>query len=281
MAASEQLKALVDEMPNPDARGMYCTDIDKEKIEKTIADIQKGGKANILGIIEMLGEPGSDQDVKPHYALHCLAEYVLQMKDENARGEFSETLAGQLGSDRSKYIRGYLCQELQCAGRREAVPALARLLTDEGLVDAAAMALVAIKEGAAEALRAALGQAQGRCRQVIVHSLAALADGQSAEVFQAALRDPDREVRLAAGAGLAKLGDASAAELLLKAADVEPGWERIQATKNCLVLAEKLLAAGRKSEAVKVYTHLRSTRTDPTEKYVRDAAEKALAGARD
>ena len=66
MAISEKLKALVDEMPNPDTRGMYCTDIDKDKIEKAVAQIQQGGKENILGLIEMLVPPGEGDDVKPH-----------------------------------------------------------------------------------------------------------------------------------------------------------------------------------------------------------------------
>ncbi len=92
MAASEQLKTLVAQMPNPDARGMYCTDIDKEKIERAIAEIHKGGKENVLGLIDMLGQPGSDRDVKPHYALHCLANYYLQIKDEEGRRQFGQTL---------------------------------------------------------------------------------------------------------------------------------------------------------------------------------------------
>ena len=102
MAVSEQLKTLVDQMPNADGRGMYCTDIDKEKIEKAIAQIHQGGKENVLGLIDMLGGPGSDQDVKPHYALQCLANHVLQSRDEQARREFAEVLAGQLGSERSE-----------------------------------------------------------------------------------------------------------------------------------------------------------------------------------
>lgn len=277
MAVSEQLKALVEQLPNPDGRGMYCTDIDKEKIEKTIAEIAKGGKENILGVIELLGEPGTDQDVKPHYALHCLGNYFLAAKDENARRQFAEALASQLAGERSKYIRGYLCQELQWAGHKEAVPALAGLLADAELVDQAAMALVAIKDGAAEALRAALPQAQGRCRLVIVHSLAALADAQSLDALQQVLSDPDREVRLAAGAGLAKVGAAGAVDLLLKAADVEPGWERVQSTKHCLVLAEKLAAAGKKADAARIYRRLRDTRTDASEKHIHEVAEKALA----
>jgi HEAT repeat protein len=277
MAASEQLKNLVDQMPKADARGMYCTDIDKGQIEKAIAEISKGGKENVLGIIDMLGEPGSEQDVKPHYALHVLGNYALQTKDEKARQEFAAALASQLSSERSKYIRGYLCQELQWAGHKEAVPALAKLLTDEELVDAAAMALVAIKDGSAEVLRAALPTAQGRCKLVVLHSLAALVDAQSADAFKKALTDPDREVRLAGGSALAKLGDASAAEGLLKAVPAEAGWERIQATKHCLVLAEKLAAAGNKAAAAKIYTQVRDSRSDPTEKYVREAAERGLA----
>ena len=141
------------------------------------------------------------------------------------------------------------------------------------------MALVAIKDGAAEQLRAALPNAKGRCRLTILHSLAALADAGAAEAFKQALQDEDREVRIAAGAGLAKLGDAGAVDLLLKAADVQPGWERIQAAKHCLVLAEKLAAAGKKAEARRIYQHLRDTRKDASEAYIREAADKALAAA--
>jgi hypothetical protein len=63
---------------------------------------------------------------------------------------------------------------------------------------------------------------------------------------------------------------------MLAAADVEPGWERIRATKHCLVLAERLLAAGEPSEAARIYEHLRNTRTTPAESYVREQAEQAL-----
>ena len=128
MAVSEELRTLVEQLPKAGGDGKYNTDIDKEKIEKTIAQIHQGGKPYVLGLIEMLDQPGSEKDVKPHYALHCLANCVLQSRDEQARRDFAEVLAGQLGSDRSKYIRGYLCQELQWAGRRDACPALGKLL---------------------------------------------------------------------------------------------------------------------------------------------------------
>ena len=280
MAASEQLKVLVDQMPNPDSRGMYCTDVDKQKIEKAIAEIQQGGRENILGLIELLVPPGEGDDTKAHYALHCVGNHVLKIKDEKARREFSETLAAQLGGQRPKPVQAYLCQELQWAGRRETTEALGKLLTDADLCEPAALALVAIRDGAAEQFRAALPQAKGKCRLNVIQGLGAVRDAQSVDGLKPALGDPDREVRLAAGWGLAQIGDASSVDALLKAADAEPGWERIQATKHCLVLAEKLLAAGQKAEATKLYSRLRDTRQQPSEAYVRQAAEKALAAAK-
>ena len=62
--------------------------IDKDKIEKTTAALTRVARQYVLGIIDMLEEPKLGKevtDVKPHYALHCLANYVLVVKDEKAR----------------------------------------------------------------------------------------------------------------------------------------------------------------------------------------------------
>jgi HEAT repeat protein len=175
------------------------------------------------------------------------------------------------------YNRAYLCQELQWAGRDEACAALGEVLLDEDLTDAAAMALAAIGgECAAAPLRAAATKAKGRGRLNIVDALAALSDPKAAEVFKSALGDPDTETRIAAGAGWARLGQPDAAKPLLAAADGAKGWERMQQTKSCLVLAEKLAAAGKASDANKIYQHLLKTRTDPAEAYVREAAQLGL-----
>ena len=118
MAASEQLKALVDQMPDPDARGMYCTDIDKEKIEKAIAEIHQGRQGEHPGPDRHAGRARQrGDDVKPHYALHCLANYVLQAaRTRRPAGSSAEALASQLCGDRLEVRAGYLCQELQWAG---------------------------------------------------------------------------------------------------------------------------------------------------------------------
>ena len=274
MKPSPDLKSLVDRMPDPDDRGAL-TEIDKQRTEKAVAEIHQGGRENVLGLIDMLVEPGQGDDVKPHYALHCLAVYVTGLEDDKARAELSQTLASEIGGDRPKGVQKYLVQELQVAGGPEAVAALGKALTDEALCEPAAQALVAIGDGAAEPLRAALAKAQGKCRLTILQSLGALRDAASVSAFKEALADGDLDVRLAAAWALANVADPGSVDLLLEAAEAE-GWERIQATDACLTLAENLVAAGKKAEAAKIYTHLQNTRTDPSERHVREAAEKAL-----
>ena len=299
MAPSEKIKALVDQMPTADEKGMYThivvkdlgmegkkrnletKPIDKAQIEKAVDEIQKGGRASIVGVIDMLVEPGRGEDYKARYALHCVAVQVCKMKQagggDGPRSEFALALASQLGGNRPKGVQAYLLQELQTAGGKEVAGPLGKLLTDDELSDWAARALVSIGDGAVEQFRAALPQAKGKSRLTVIQNLGVLCDAKSADAMRAALKDTDREIRIVAARGLAKIGDVGAADLLLKAADGPQGWERIQMTKFCLVLAENLTAAGRKSDAAKIYTQLRDTRKDPSEKYVCEAAARGLA----
>jgi hypothetical protein len=271
------LVALVNKMPNPDERGMYCADIDKEKIEGAITDILKGGRDNIIGVIDMLVEPGKGDDVKAHYALHCMALHVCKLDNDRPRRRFARTLASQLGGDRPKEVQKYLIRELQVAGGEEVVEALGKQLVDEELCEPAAQALATIGEGASEQLHGTLSRVSGKCRLTILQNLGVVRGVKSVGALKKAVSDEDEAVRIAAVWALANIGDADSANMLLRAADQADGWERTQATKACLLLAEKLLAAGNKSEAVRIYKHLRDTRTKPAERYVVDAAKIGLA----
>jgi hypothetical protein len=272
------LVALVNKMPEPDDRGMYCTDIDKDKIENAIARIHKGGRDNIIGIIDMLVEPGKGDDIKPHYALHCIAVHVCTL-DEGRRRAFAQTLASQIGGDRPKAVQKYLIRELQVCGGREVVGTLGQVLTDEDLCEPAAQALVAIGDGAGEQLRKALLKVKGKCRLTVVQNLGVVRDAGAVGGLREAVNDEDRDVRIAAVWALANIGDAGSIDVVLRAGGSE-GWERIQAHKSCLLLAERLLDSGNKNEAVRIYTHLRNTRKDESERYIVEAAESGLAAAR-
>jgi len=279
MPPSEQLTALINQMPDPDNRGMYGQ-IDKEKVDKAIAAIHQGGRESVVGTIDLLVEPGKGNDVKPHYALHALALHVCKLEDDKPRAEFAEAVASQLGGKRPKGVEKYLIEQLQVAGGKEVVPAVGRALLDPELCETAARALVAIGDGAGEQLAAALPKVKGKCRLAVVQNLGVVRCAAAVAALKQAAADPDADTRLAAAWALANIGDAGSVDLLIKAADAQEGWERIQATKACLLLAENLLAAGKKPDAAKIYTHLRDSRTDDSERYVRELAEKGLAAAK-
>jgi HEAT repeat protein len=274
----QEVKSFVDQMPDPDGKGMYTEDIDGNTICEALEAIYRGGATSLRQLIRMLDQPGTDADVKPHYALHNVVNLALIKGDEDKRRELCQTMAECLGSDHlSNYNKAFLCQTLQWAGSQESLPGLAALLLNEDLTEAATMALVAIEEGVVEPLLTALPRATGKSRLCIIDALAKLGDARANRALVDALDDEDPEVRMAAGYGLAKTGSAASAEPLIKAADVEPSWERIQGTKHCLVLAEQLAEQGDKPTARRIYLYLKRTRSQPAEGYVRDIADAALA----
>ena len=275
MAPPAKLVELVNQLPEANKRGMLHT-IEIGQVEKIIEEIHKGGRESVIGLIDMLLEPGQGTDYKAWYALHCLAVRICKQKDKPAQKAFCQVVASQIGGDRPKGVQERLIQTLQVAGDKDVVAAIGKTLTDEKLCEPATQALLTIGAGAAEQLRAALPKVRGARRLTILQALGVLKDAASAPALRAALTDASCDIRLVAAAGLANIGDAGSVDLLLKAADAKD-WERVKATKACLVLAENLKAAGKADDARKIYTHLRDTRTDPAEKYIKDVAEAALA----
>jgi HEAT repeat protein len=253
--------------PDPAAAGKLC--------EQMLA----GGRESLIELISLIRDPAAEdfKNYKAEYLVRCLTVYVGRPDQAGQRRWFIDTLAAQAGNAQVPlYTRGFLVRELQWIGDGEAVPALGKLLHDEALCDDAARALISIGTGAGEQFRAALPQAKGRGRLVAIQSLGAIRDKSSAAALAKALQDDDREVRLAAAWGLARLGSSDSIEALLKLADASQGYERTKATQACLLLAENLAAAGKKDAAARIYAHLRDTRIDPKEQYIQDVAKKAL-----
>lgn len=267
---------LINRLPDPDERGLL-SNIDKDTVDEVTAILHEGGRKSLTALVNMLVEPGKGDDVKPRYALHCLAVYVCRLNSQDQRRAFGKALASQLERDRPKAVQKYLIEQLQVAGGKEAVPTLGRMLLDEDLCEPAAQALVAIGRDAADQLRSALPRVEGKCRLIIIQNLGVVRDKDSASALKEALSDNDRETRLAAGWALANMGDADSVDLLLKAAGDRTAYERIKVTKACLLLAEQLLVAGKKDLVVRIYEHLRDTREGTDDDYVCDAANKGLA----
>jgi HEAT repeat protein len=274
----DKLAEAVDQIPALDKRGTFTGPTWEDAI-KVFDAVLAGGKESVVGVVAMLKDVDDGSDYKARYVLHGLAQYVGRAGKEKERAVFNEALASQLGGDRSKGVQGFVARQLQVVGGKAAAPALAKLLSDPDLCEYAAQALLAIRDGAAEEFRKALPGLKGGPKLTTVQALGVLADAESAEALRKATTDEDRDTRMTAAWALARIGDAGSVDLVLKAADADPGYDRIQSMSTALLLADKLLAAGKKAEAAKVYKHLVDTRKDASEAYVKDLAQEGLTRA--
>src|SRR5262245_57906659 len=180
MKPSEQLITLVNQMPEPDGRRILGT-VDKEVVEKALGEILRGGKDNVVGLVDMLVEAGKGEDGKARYAMHALAVEVVRRKDAKQRQLFAEALGSSLGGERPKEVQAFVIRQLQVAGGAESLKTLGKLLVDSDLYESAAQALLAIGDGADEHFCAALPRATGKQVLTIVQALGVLRDATAVE----------------------------------------------------------------------------------------------------
>lgn len=263
----EQKRRRRDQYPESWGKASKFTGPDPALARKLVAEVFAGGRDRIAELIRLLHSPA---DYKPEYLLHCAAILGTE-KDQRL---LIRTISAQLSTSQARPI---LIRELQSVGSDEAAKALAKYLTDDKLCDEVARALTAIgSSAAASEFRKAFPRSTGKCRATIAQSLGVLRDTKSADLLRGALRESDPELRSVAGWTLARIGDTQSADALIKAADSAHGHARAKATSTVLLLAETLAMQGRKPEAARIYNHLLNTRTDPAEKYIRDAAAKHI-----
>lgn len=273
MINADKLKELVAKFPVPAAKDGKLAEVDKAATDAALAELVAGGKEAVAGLVGMLTQADIGGDGQTRHALHALAVHAATLKDDQRR-VISEALAATLPEDRPAEIRRFVLWQIQIVSRKEVVPTLGKLATDEALGEDAVRALVAIRTGAAEQLREALPRAKGRNLLAIAQALGTLKDAKALPALRKLLGAEDSDLRQLAGWAVAHLADADAAGELLKRADDATGFERTKLTDACLNLAENLLAAGKKQEAGAIYSHLQKTRTE--EKHVREAAARGL-----
>ena len=265
-------------MPRPDPQEKILQDVEEGQVEQVVAELRAGGPEAVHALVDMLAEPGAAESDSPvRHALHALVMHAGGLAAPD-RWAVAVSLATALTNrERPAEVKRFIIRQLQLCGGASVAAALGECLRDEGLYQDAAMALLAIRQGAAEQFRAALPDAAGPRRVAVIQALGTLKDAEAVPALRrTADRDPDPVARLEAAWALASIGDPASAAIVLKLADEGSGFDRVRATKASLLLAENLSAAGRKEDAAKVYRHLRDTRSDPSEDYVRRVADRAL-----
>ncbi|MCH2378532.1 MAG: hypothetical protein MK236_03830, partial [Pedosphaera sp.] len=232
------------------------------------------GQEGVTGLVDLLKPDAEGGDV---HVRHCLHGQAMRAGGwpEKDRQAFTKALAGTLKGDHPKTAKAFVIRQLQVAGGSEVTAALGEWLLDDELWEDAAQALLAIGDTAEQFLKA-LPNAKGKQLLTIVQALGVMKVNNAAERIRELVTADDAALRQVAARALADMADAGAVGPLLKAADTAKGFDRTKQTGACLQLAENLLVLGGKKKANRIYKHLRDTRKDSAEAYIREAAEHAL-----
>ncbi len=165
---------------------------------------------------------------------------------------------GVLRSDAPKGEKAVACKRLAVYGSSQAVPDLARLLSDEELASWARIALEAIPGRAAdEALQNSLDSLSGKLLVGAINSVGVRGDAGAAERLTGRLQADDAEVASAAAVALGHIANDAATSTLRKSLPSAPADRRSAVAEALVLCAERRLAEGRTAEAVEIFDEVR------------------------
>jgi len=191
--------------------------------------------------------------------------------------KFETSLDDILKSDAKYAGKQYACRELSIIGTQQSVPVLAPMLTNQEYSDMARYALERIPGDAVDkALLAALPKAEGKAKIGIVNSLGERGTKAAAGEIAKLVDNSDRVLAGAAISALGKIGGADALRGLDKALAGAPDNQKMLVYDAYLRIADKMVAAGDKAGANKIYISLNK---EGVPSLVRSAAMKGIAGS--
>jgi len=195
-------------------------------------------------------------------------------RGKDSTGPNEARLLGVLGSG-TQAEKALACKQLAIYGTKDAVPALAPLLVDKELASWARIALEAIPGPAAtDALRDAMGKAQGRLLIGVINSVAVRRDAKAVDALVQKLKDSDEEVVSSAGAALGRIGGDRAADALEQSLAGQTPALRAAAAEGCILCAEGFLAGGNCERAMKLYDAVR--KADVAKQRILEATRGAI-----
>lgn len=156
-----------------------------------------------------------------------------------------------------EFKKAKACQRLGELGAKEAIPAMVVLLSDEHLSTYARYGLEPIDDPAVDdALRTALSKQKGIFLVGVINSIGKRRDAKAAPALAKLMYHPDANVARAAIAAVGSIGGPSAVKELQAAFAKTSGMTKMAVADASLVCAERLLADGKRDQALALYASL-------------------------
>jgi len=157
----------------------------------------------------------------------------------------------------TEFRKAKACQRTGELAAKEAVPALSALLASEHLSTYARYGLEPIADPSADdALRAAMPKLKGILLIGVINSIGKRRDAKASPTLVKLMYGADAEVARAAAAALGSIGGVSSMKDLQTALARTKGTTRTAVADASLVCAERLLAEGKRDQAMALYASL-------------------------
>lgn len=157
----------------------------------------------------------------------------------------------------TQFQKSKACMRLAMVGTKEAVPALAGLLSDPLLSHYARFALVPITDPTVDdALRAALASLKGKLLVGVIDSIGQRKDPKAVDALIKLMHGADDDAAQAAIASLGRISGQAAATALQAGLAKTKDPLRSAVAAACLVCAEGLLSKGDRKQALGLYDRL-------------------------
>jgi HEAT repeat protein len=201
------------------------------------------------------------QNGQSQQVLEDVDQYVnaatAQTGPSGDRAELARRLGALLETDASFEAKQFVCRQLAKIGTPKEVPLLAKMLKDEKYSDMARYGLGPIAGPEVDAaLKAALGQTQGKVRIGIVSTMAYRRNQESLSVLIPLTTDADKELARAALTAVGHIGGTQAAEALVRDLTAARPEARFIVADALLACADGFVAQGQKDKASELYASM-------------------------
>ncbi len=213
------------------------------------------GPGNIVEVEDLLGKIKGYDFGQSRENLTRLSDIIRDSaSNSDLRKQIEKRLAAFLGTDATYAAKQFACRQLALIGTEGSVAALAPMLTNDEYSDMARYALEPIPGTAVdEALRKALGEAQGKTKVGIINTLGVRKDTKAVASLAELVGDANQMVASAAVAALGRIADKAATDALAKAKDKLTGVLQTEALDAYLKCADRIAASGDKAAALAIY----------------------------
>src|SRR5262245_52061513 len=96
MIDADKLKELIAKFPTPSAKDGKLAEVDKDGTDAALAELLKGGKDAVVGLVGLLAPVEKGGDAQARHALHALVIHVGGRKGDEKR-MVAQALASTLG----------------------------------------------------------------------------------------------------------------------------------------------------------------------------------------